>query len=208
MAGSFLSSGQLRHSGVVHELLVLRYACTWKLLYLLKQSCCSVAKSCPTLRDPMTAAHQVSLSLTISRSLPKFMSIDLVMPSNHLILCRPLQSFWATESFPMSLFLTSGGQSIGVSSSASVLPMNIQDWFPLGSTGWISLQSKGLQHHSSKASILQRSAFFVFQLSHSYMTTGKTIALTTWTFFGKVCLCFLICCLGWSQLFFKGASIF
>ena len=90
MAGSFLSSGQLRHSGVVHELLVLRYACTWKLLYLLKQSCCSVAKSCPTLRDPMTAAHQVSLSLTISRSLPKFMSIDLVMPSNHLILCDPL----------------------------------------------------------------------------------------------------------------------
>ena len=72
----------------------------------------------------------------------------------------------------------------------SVLPMNIQGWFPLGWTGWISLQSKGhkslLQHHSSKASVLRHSAFFTVQLSHPYMTTGKTIALTRWTFVGKV----------------------
>ena len=95
-----------------------------------------------------------------------------------------LQSFPASGSFPISQFFTSGGQKIGA--SASVLPMNIQDWFPLGWTDWISLQSKGLfksllQHCSSKASILQRSAFFMVQLSHPYMSTGKTIALTRQT---------------------------
>ena len=84
----------------------------------------------------------------------------------------------------MSQFFTSGGQSIGVSASASVLSMNIQDWFPLGLTGLLSLQSvQGtleslLQHHSSKTLILQCSAFFIVQLSHPYTTTGKTIALT------------------------------
>ena len=98
-----------------------------------------------------------------------------VLPFSHL------QSFPASGYFQMSQFFTSGGQSIQVSASTSVLPMNIQDWFPLAWTGWISLQSKGLsrvQHHSSKASILQRSAFFTVQLSHPYMTTGKTTALT------------------------------
>ena len=88
-----------------------------------------------------------------------------------------LQSFPASGSFPMSQFFPSGGQSIGVSASASVLPMNIQDWFPLGWTGWISLQSKGLSRVFSnttvQASILWRSAFFIVQLSHPYMTTGK-----------------------------------
>ena len=90
----------------------------------------------------------------------------------------------------MSQFFTSCGQSLGASASVSVLPMNIQDLFPLGWTGWISLQSKRLsrvlQHHSSKASILWCSAFFIAQLSHPYMTTGKTIALTRWSFVGKV----------------------
>ena len=90
----------------------------------------------------------------------------------------------------MSQFFTPGGQSIIVSASASVLPMNIQDRFPLGWTGWISLQSKGLssllQHHSSKASILRHAALFIVQLSHPDMTTGKTIALTRWTFVSKV----------------------
>ena len=93
-----------------------------------------------------------------------------------------LQSFPASGSFQMSQLFPSGGQSIGVSASASVLPMNTQDWFPLGQIGWIFLQSKGLssllQHHSSKASILRHSAFFTVQPSHPYMTTGKTIALT------------------------------
>ena len=90
----------------------------------------------------------------------------------------------------MSQFSASGGQSIGVSASASFLPMNIQDSFPLGWIGWISLLSKGLksllQHHSSKASILQCSALFIVQLSHPYMTIGKNIALTRWTFVGKI----------------------
>ena len=99
-----------------------------------------------------------------------------------------LQSFPASGSFPRSQFFTSGGQSIRA--SASVLPMNIRDWFSLGLTSLISLQSKGLssllQHHSSKASILQHSAFFIVQLSHPYMTTGKTIALTKRTFVGQV----------------------
>ena len=112
-------------------------------------------------------------------------TISVVSFSSHL------QSFPASGSFQMSQFFISGGQSIGVSASASVLPMNIHDWSPLGWTGWISFQSKGLfksllQHHSSKALILQHSAFFIVQLSHPYMTTGKTIALTRWTFVGKV----------------------
>ena len=117
------------------------------------------------------------------------------MPSNILFSVVPfsscLQFFPASGSFPVSQFFTSGGQRIGVSASASVLPMNIQDWFPLGWTGLISLQSKGtlkglLQYHNSKASILWHSAFFIVQLSHPYMTTGKTIALTRRTFVGKV----------------------
>ena len=90
------------------------------------------------------------------------------------------QSFPASGSFQMSQFFTLGGQSIGV--STSVLPMNIQDSFPLVRTGWISLQFKRLksllQYHSTKALILRCSAFFIVQLSHLYMTTGKTIALT------------------------------
>ena len=101
------------------------------------------------------------------------------------------QSFPASGSFQRSQPFASGGQSIGISASTSVLPMNAQDSSPLGWTGWISLQSKGLsksllQHHSSKASILRHSAVFTVQLSHPYMTTGKTIALTRWTFVDKV----------------------
>ena len=106
-----------------------------------------------------------------------------------------LQSVPASGSFPMSQFFASGGNSIGVSPSSSVLPMNAQELSPLGFTGWISLHLRDLhwgtlksllQQHSSKASVLQRSAFFIVQLSHPYMTTGKTKALTKWTFVGKV----------------------
>ena len=99
------------------------------------------------------------------------------------------QSFPASGSFPMSQVFTSCGQSIGVSASASVLPMNIQGWLPLGLTGLIILLSKGLSRvfsNSSKASVLWHSAFFTVQLSHPYVTTGKAIALTRWTFVGKV----------------------
>ena len=84
-----------------------------------------------------------------------------------------LQSFPASGSFSVSQFFSSGGHSIGVSALASVLPMNTQDCFPLGWTGWISLQSKGPSRIFSKASILWCSAFFMVQLSHPYMTTGK-----------------------------------
>ena len=125
------------------------------------------------------------------------MSIESVMPSSHLILCYPLLLLPlippASESFPMSQLFAWGGQSIGVSASASVLPMNTQDLSPLEWTGWISLHEslQGtlkslLQHHSSKASVLQCSAFFTVQLSHPYMTTGRTIALIRQTFVGKV----------------------
>ena len=99
-----------------------------------------------------------------------------------------LQSFPASGSFLRSWLFTSGGQSIGASALASVLPMNIQDWLPLGLTGLIYLQSKGLkslQHNSSKAPILWHSAFFMVQLLHLYMTTEKTIALIMWTFVSK-----------------------
>ena len=142
---------------------------------------------------PWTAACQASLSSSISLSLLKLMSIELVMPPNHLILCHTLfscpQSFPALGSFPVSWLLASGGQSIGT--SASVFPMNIQCWFPLGWTDWISLQSKGLsesllQHYNLKASVLSCSAFFLVQLSHLYLTTGKTIALTLLTFVSKL----------------------
>ena len=97
------------------------------------------------------------------------------------------QSFPASGSFQMSQFFASDGQSIGVLASASVLPMNIQDWFPLGGTDWISLQSKGLSRVFSNTTV-QKHQFFSaqFSLSHPYMTTGKTIALTRRTFVDKV----------------------
>ena len=108
----------------------------------------SVAQSCLTLwLTPWTAARLASLSITNSRSLLKLMSIESAMPSNCLILCRPLllpSIFPSIRVFPVSQFFTSGGQSIGVSASASALPMNIRDWFPLGWTGLISLQFKEL----------------------------------------------------------------
>ena len=107
-----------------------------------------------------------------------------------------LQSFPASGSFPVNQLLAPGGQSIGASASASVFPMNIQDWID-----WLDLLAvQGtlkslLQHHSSKATILQHSAFFMVQLSHPYMTTGKTIASTRYTFAGKVMSLLLTHCL-------------
>ena len=122
------------------------------------------------------------------------MSIESVVPSNHLILCYPLlllpSVFPASGSFPVSQFFPSGSPSIGVWASALVLPMNIQDWFPLGWTGLISLQSKGLSSIFSNTTV-QKHQSLSTQLSfssnsHPYVTTGKTIALTRWTFIGKV----------------------
>ena len=120
--------------------------------------------------------------------------------SYYLIFCCPLlllpSIFPSIRAFPVSQLFVSGGQSIRASASASVLPMNIQGWFPLGLTGLISLLSKGLknllQHHSLKISILWHSAFFMIQLSHPYMTTGKIIALSIQTFVGISFLLYFI----------------
>ena len=117
---------------------------------------------------PWTTARRASLSIINSWSLLKHKSIELAMASNHLILCHTLllslQSFPASGSFPMSQLFASGGQSIRASASASVLPMNIQDLFPSGWTGWISLQFKGLSRVFSNTTV-QRHQFFGAQLS-------------------------------------------
>ena len=129
------------------------------------------------------------------------------MPSNHLIACCPLssclQSFPASGSFQMHQLFASGDKSIGVSASVSVLPMNIQDWFPLGWISWISLLSKELSRVFSKTTVQKHQFFgaqffFIVQLSHPYsMTTGETIALTRRTFVGKeMSLLFNVLCLG------------
>ena len=115
-----------------------------------------------------TAALQTSLSITNSWSLLKLMFIELVMPSNHLIFCHPLfpclQSFPASGSFPISQFFASGGQSIGTSGSASVLPMNIQSWFTLGLIDLINLLSKRLSRVFTSTT-LQNHQFFSAQSS-------------------------------------------
>ena len=117
---------------------------------------------------PWITAHQASLSITNSLSLLKLMPIESVMPSSHLILCRPLLLLPpippSTRVFPMNQLLPWGGQSIRVSASASVLPMNIQDLSPSGWTGWISLQSKGLSRVFSNTTV-QKHQFFGTQLS-------------------------------------------
>ena len=127
---------------------------------------------CLALCDPMDCSTPASLSFTISQSLLKLMSIESMMPSNHLILCHSLlllSIFLCIRIFTVSWLFTSGGQSIGASASALVLPMNIQDSFPFRWTGWISLLSKELSrvfsNTSLKASIVWFSAFFMVQLS-------------------------------------------
>ena len=117
---------------------------------------------------PWTAAHQVSLSIINSRNLLKLMSIESVMPSNHLILCRPLlllpSIFPSIRVFSNESVLHIRWPKYGVSASGSVLPVNIQDRFPLGWTGWISLQSKGLSRVFSNTTV-QKHQFFGVQLS-------------------------------------------
>ena len=145
--------------------------------------------SCSVVSDsvtPWTVAHQASLSITNSLSLPKLISFELVMPSNHLILCHPL--LLPPSIFPR--FFTSAGQSIGVSVGISssneylaLISFRIY-WFDL-----LAIQEtlkSLLQHHSLKASIFQLSALLMVQLSHPYMTTEKNIALTSWIFVGNV----------------------
>ena len=144
---------------------------------------------------PWTAAHQASLSITNSQSLLKLMSIELVMPSNHLILCRPLlllpSIFPSLRVFSIESVLLIRWPKYW-SFSFSISPSNEYSGLFSFRTNWLDLLAvQGtlkslLQHHSSKASILLHSAFFIVQLSHPYMTTGKTIALIRWTFVGKI----------------------
>ena len=155
---------------------------------------CSVQFSCSVMSDSLRSHESQRARLSCPSPTPRVYSnscplsrwCHTTISSSVTPFSSCPQSFPASGSFPMSQLFASGGQGIGVSASASVLPVNTQDWSPLGWTGWISLQSKGLssllQHHRSKASILQRLAFFTVQLLHPYTTTGKTIALTRWTF--------------------------
>ena len=156
---------------------------------------------------PWTAALQASLSITNSRSPRKPMSIESVMPSNQLILCRPLLLLPST--FPrIRVFSNESALCIRWPKywnfSFNISPSNEYPGLISFRMDWLDLLAvQGtlrslLQHHSSKASILRCSTFFRVQLSHPYMTTGKTIALTRWTFVGEVYLCFSICYLGWS----------
>ena len=127
------------------------------------------------LANPWTLACQASLSITNSWSLLKLMSMESVMPSNHLILCRPLlllpSVFLSIRVFSNESVFVSGGQSIGVASSTSVLPVNIQDWYLLGWTGWISFKSKGLWRVFSNTTV-QKHQFFCTQLSYSPTLTS------------------------------------
>ena len=153
------------------------------------------SRSVQLFATPWTSARQASLSITNSHSLLKFMSIESVMPSSRLILCHPLlllpSIFPSIRVFSSELVLHirwpkfwSFSFTISLSNAYSELISFRMDWLDfLAVQG--TLKSL-LQHHSSKASILWHSAFFMVQLSHPYMTTGKTIALTTWTFVGKV----------------------
>ena len=145
----------------------------WELIFLLLYSVQSLSRVW-LFATPWIAARRASLSITNSRSSLKLMSIELVMPSSHLILCGPFsscpQSLPASESFPMSQLFAWGGQSTGVSALASVLPKNTQGWSPSEWTGWISLQSKGLSRVFSNTTV-QKHQFFGAQLS--YISTSE-----------------------------------
>ena len=172
--------------------------------------------------NPWTAALQASLSITNSWRLLKLMSNESMMPSNHLILCHPflllpsifpsirvfsnesiLHIRWPKyQSFSFSISEVSNEYS----NEYSGLILFSIDWFDLHAVQW-TLKSL-LQHHSIKAPTFECSVFFMVQLSHPYITTGKTIPLTTQTFVSKLTSLFLICCVGWSYIFFQEASIF
>ena len=166
--------------------------------------------------NPWTIAHQVSLSFTISQTLLKLMSIESVMPSNHLILCHPLLLL---PLIFLSIRVFSKESALRIrwpkywSFSFSISPSNVYSGLISFRINWFDLAIQGtlkslLQHHSSKALILRRSTFFMVQLSSLYMVTGKIIGLTVQTFAAKWCFCFYIHCLGLSLLFFQGASAF
>ena len=152
-------------------------------------------QSCLTLCDPMNCSRQAFLSITNSQSLPKLMSVESVMPSSHFILCHPL--LLLPLIFPrIKVFSNESALCIGWpkywSFSFNISPSNEHSGLISFRIDWLDLLAEHgtlkslLQHHNSKALILQCSTFFIMQLSHPYMTTGKTIALTRRTFVGKV----------------------
>ena len=156
--------------------------------------CCSSAgKLCPTLGDPMdgsTPGYSVFHCLTEFAQTHVHWFGDAIQPSHSWFSSSPSLSLSQYQSFPMSQLFSSGGQSIGALVSASVLPMNIQGWFPLGLTGFISLQPHGFLRVFPKTTVWKHqffsaSAFFMVQLWYLYMTTGKTIALTLQTSVSK-----------------------
>ena len=154
---------------VSFKLLCLQFKWTAKIIQFIVQfSSVQSLSSVWLFATPWIAAHQASLSITNSWSSLKLMSIESMMWSSHLILCRPLffcsQSLPASESFPVSQLFAWGGQSTGVSALASVLTMNTQDWSPLKWIGWISLQSKGLSRVFSNTTV-QKHQFFGAQPS-------------------------------------------
>ena len=162
-----------------------------QIIFLYFCCCCSVTKSCHTLQPHGLAACQASLSFTVSQSLPKLVSFELVMLSNHLLLCHPLllpSIFPSIRVFSNELALCIRWRkywSIIISPSSEYsglisFRINLFDLLAIQGT------PQSLQHHSLKVAVLWHSAFFMVQLSHLYMTIGKTIALTTRTFGGKV----------------------
>ena len=164
---------------------------------------------------PWTAAHQASLSFTNSRSLLKVMSIESVMPSSHLMLCCPLLLL---PPIPPSIRVFSNKSVLHIrwpkywSFSFSISPSNEYSGLISFRMDWLDLLAvqgtlKSLEHHSPKASILRHSVFFMIQLSHPYMSTGKTIALTRRTFDGKMMSLLFNMLPRLSQLFFQGASV-
>ena len=181
----------------------------------------TVQLSCSVVFDsswpPWTAARQAPLSITNSRSLLKLISIESVMPSNHLILCHPL--LLPPSIFP-SIRVFSDESALHIrwpkdwSFSFNISPSNEYSGLISFRIDWLDLlavqgaHKSLLQHHSSKASILQCSAFFTVQLSHPYIATGRTIALTRWTFVGKVMSLFFNMLSRCVTAFLKGGSIF
>ena len=172
-----------------------KVACSLAKLSLLDISSIQLLNRVRLFVTPWTAAHQASLSITNSQSLLKLMSIELVVPSNYLILCRPLlllpSIFPSIKVFPNESALHIKWPKYW-SFSFSISPSNEYSGLISFRIGWFDLLALQetlkslLQHHSSKVSVLLCSAFFVVQLSHPYMITGKTTALTRWTFVGKV----------------------
>ena len=196
-----------------------------RIFYVVKQESedLFVLFSCSVMTDslwPMDCSMPGFPVLNHLLELAQTRSSDSVMPSNHLFSVVPfscLQSFPASGSCPGSWLFTSGGQSIGASASASVLPANVQGWFPLELTGLISLVSRRLSRIFSNTAVRRHQFFgaqlFLLSSSHSCVWLLEKLQLwlclsACWPLLAKQCLCFLICCLGLSKLFFQGARVF